>query len=55
MGQRNSALIAVDGGITPQTLPQVSSADVAISGSYVLHHPSYSQAISSLKQKAKVK
>ena len=42
-------LIAVDGGITPQTVEQVASADVLVSGSYIFNSLSYAQAIEKLK------
>ena len=42
-------LIAVDGGITPETAKQAGSADMLISGSYIFNSPSYIEAVSRLK------
>lgn len=42
-------LISVDGGITPQTVEQVASADVLVSGSYIFNSLNYAQAIERLK------
>ena len=42
-------LIAVDGGITPETAKQAGSADMLISGSYIFNSPSYTEAVARLK------
>ena len=45
-------LIAVDGGVTPQTAHLTGLADVLISGSYIFRSKDYARAISLLKTPA---
>jgi ribulose-phosphate 3-epimerase len=47
----HSIALAVDGGITPATAPQViaAGADTLIAGSSVFHSPDYAQAIAALR------
>ena len=43
--------VQVDGGVNADNAPKLKSADVLVSGSFILKHSSYKQAISLLKQK----
>ncbi len=47
--KKSMPLIEVDGGITPQTVKHVKSADVLVSGSYIFKNNNYAKAIESLK------
>ena len=46
----HKACIQVDGGVSLQTVPQVSAADIFVSGHYILKHQDYDQAISTLRK-----
>ena len=47
--KKSAPLIEVDGGITPQTVKNVKSADVLVSGSYIFKNDNYAKAIDNLK------
>lgn len=47
---QNPPWIEADGGITPETVKQVKTADVLVSGHYILKSDNYSTAISNLKK-----
>ena len=46
---KSQALIEVDGGISPETAPLVSEADVLVAGNAVFRSGDYAQAIAKLK------
>ena len=47
---KQQVLLAVDGGIRPETAKQVSPADVLISGNYIFNSSNYSKSILKLKR-----
>ena len=46
---QHSALIEVDGGVTPETATHLREADVLVAGSAVFNQPDWAKAISNLK------